>query len=276
MTTWNLPLQINNLIAQVEAPQTTAINALNTDITTASSNALYYPTFVPATSGFQPQKVNTDLTYNPSTSELAVRNRLKIKNLVDGEQVALGFVAGQTNQGTQAVALGGEAGSSGQGSGAVAVGYQAGVLDQGSKAVAIGYQAGYQVTGANAVAVGNLAGHYLQNANAVAIGSQAGETAQHANSIVLNATGSALNTNGASRFFVAPVRTDGTKQEQVQYNTATNEITHTAQVISPITTSGLDITGDPALLSGTSGGNSGQHLVVVINGVSYKIALQNP
>lgn len=36
------------------------------------------------------------------------------------------------------------------------------------------------------------------------------------------------------------------------------------------------ITGGTGLLSGTSGGNSGQHLVLIINGVSYKIALLNP
>ncbi len=59
-------------------------------------------------------------------------------------------------------------------------------------------------------------------------------------------------------------------------NSSTKEVSYVAQVISPTTSSGLDITGDVALLSGTSGGNSGQHLVVNINGVPYKIALQNP
>lgn len=47
-------------------------------------------------------------------------------------------------------------------------------------------------------------------------------------------------------------------------------------VVGSTTTSGLVLTGDAALLSGTSGGNSGQHLVVVVNGATYKIKLENP
>ena len=38
----------------------------------------------------------------------------------------------------------------------------------------------------------------------------------------------------------------------------------------------LTLTGGTALLSGTSGGSSGQHLVLTINGVNYKIVLLNP
>jgi hypothetical protein len=38
----------------------------------------------------------------------------------------------------------------------------------------------------------------------------------------------------------------------------------------------LTLTGGTGLLSGTSGGSSGQHLVLTINGVNYKIALLNP
>jgi hypothetical protein len=38
----------------------------------------------------------------------------------------------------------------------------------------------------------------------------------------------------------------------------------------------LSFTGGTGLLSGTAGGSSGQHLAIIINGVSYKIALLNP
>lgn len=38
----------------------------------------------------------------------------------------------------------------------------------------------------------------------------------------------------------------------------------------------LTLTGGTDLLSGSAGGNSGQHLVLTINGVNYKIALLNP
>jgi len=40
-------------------------------------------------------------------------------------------------------------------------------------------------------------------------------------------------------------------------------------------TGGIQLTGT-ALQSASSGGNSGQHLVITLNGVQYKIALQNP
>ena len=40
-------------------------------------------------------------------------------------------------------------------------------------------------------------------------------------------------------------------------------------------TQGISIAGN-ALQSGTSGGNSGQHLVITLNGQLFKIALQNP
>ncbi len=46
-------------------------------------------------------------------------------------------------------------------------------------------------------------------------------------------------------------------------------------VINPSTTGSVVFTG-AALQSGTSSGNSGQHLVITLNGVVYKIALQNP
>jgi hypothetical protein len=48
-----------------------------------------------------------------------------------------------------------------------------------------------------------------------------------------------------------------------------------SQVVSPVTTSGLSLTGNAALLSETAGSSSGQYLVVIVNGVSYKIALLN-
>jgi hypothetical protein len=46
-------------------------------------------------------------------------------------------------------------------------------------------------------------------------------------------------------------------------------------VLSPSATGEIIFTG-AALQSGTSSGNSGQHLVIRLNGVQYKIALQNP
>lgn len=54
-----------------------------------------------------------------------------------------------------------------------------------------------------------------------------------------------------------------------------NNITETSLTTHTIATPSLVFTG-AALQSASSGGNSGQHLVITLNGVVYKIALQNP
>jgi hypothetical protein len=49
---------------------TNATNAANVAITTASSNADYYMTFVSTTSGNLPLYVDAGVTYNPSTNAI--------------------------------------------------------------------------------------------------------------------------------------------------------------------------------------------------------------
>jgi hypothetical protein len=51
---------------------TSATNATNTGITAVSTNAVFYPTFVSATSGNLPQDVATTFAFNPSNSHLMV------------------------------------------------------------------------------------------------------------------------------------------------------------------------------------------------------------
>jgi hypothetical protein len=175
--------------------------------------------------------------YNPSTNELAYNE----KNLPDGtvygeylywdpavnnwvvggQDINIGWHAGEISQGANAVALGNDAGRYHGGTGAVAVGYQAGSTGQGTSAVAIGASAGslnqgptgavaigasagQYTQGASAVAVGYQAGFTGQGANAIAIGNQAGATGQFGGSIVLNASGVALNP-GQTGFFVDPI-----------------------------------------------------------------------
>ena len=125
--------------------------------------------------------------------------------------------------------------------------------------------------------VNSLLSYFGLNGTKIRIGQNAGSSNQSANSIVINATGTTIDgSGGANRCYIAPIRNDTTKQSQVQYNTTTNEVSYVAQVVSPITTSGLDLTGNAALLSNNSGGSSGQHLQIVVNGTPYKIALLNP
>jgi hypothetical protein len=101
------------------------------------------------------------------------------------------------------------AGSDSQAANAVAIGKQAGCVNQGTYAVAIGTSAGCTGQNASAVAVGVDAGRDDQGDFCVAIGREAGETNQHHNTVVINAQGTALNTNATDRFFVRKLRMIG-------------------------------------------------------------------
>jgi len=157
--------------------------------------------------------------------------------------VAVGAQAGETAQGENATAVGRLAGYNNQGIYATAVGRVAGYFNQGSYATALGVDAGYNAQGKYSVAVGNAAGNQSQGsyatavgrdagltsqgANAIAVGYRAGETNQHNNSIVLNASGAALNTGGASRTYINPVRDAGTDNGRLMtYNTTTSEVAY--------------------------------------------------
>jgi hypothetical protein len=91
---------------------------------------------------------------------------------------AIGFGAGGTSQGTDAIAIGGSAGSTSQGTYGVSIGYLAGQTTQGTLAVALGRQAGYFVQGIQTVAVGYLAGNATQANYSVAVGASAGSATQ--------------------------------------------------------------------------------------------------
>lgn len=146
------------------------------------------------------------------------------------------------------VTIGNSAGNSNQGVYGIAIGSSAGESNQGIQAIAIGESAGDTNQGANAVAIGTYAGLGTQGANAVAVGAGAGATTQHAYSIILNATGANLNSDGANRFFVKPVRNANTSNI-VYYNNSTGEISYDA--LSNITSLGnltsLTVTGNTSI-----------------------------
>lgn len=79
--------------------------------------------------------------------------------------------------------------------------------------------------GTNAIAIGNSAGNTSQGNTAIAIGAFAGTTNQHANSIILNASGTAFQSDGASRCYINPVR-NAASANMLEYNPITSEITH--------------------------------------------------
>ena len=155
--------------------------------------------------------------------------------------VAVGIQAGQTSQNTASVAIGDRAGNNTQGSRCIAIGLQAGATTQSANSVAVGANAGQVTQGANSVAIGVLSGQLSQNAsavaigynagnnaqgtNAVAIGTSAGLTGQHANTIIINAQGTALNSDGIDRTFIAPIRNTGTAFN-LFYNSGSKEVTY--------------------------------------------------
>lgn len=137
--------------------------------------------------------------------------------------IAIGEGAGKTSQSSESVAIGRLAGESNQSCQSVAIGRLAGRYTQGVGSVCIGQNAGTSIQGNTAVAIGFGAGQSHQGVDAIAIGNRAGQTSQHNNTIVLNASGSALNTDGTSRTFIKPVRSS-TANRTVYWNSSTNEL----------------------------------------------------
>ena len=157
--------------------------------------------------------------------------------------IALGYLAGQTNQGNTTVAIGSQAGNNAQNAGAVGIGYKAGNASQGLGAIALGYQSGQNTQGDYGIAIGELAGQATQGgygiaigyqsgqttqgADGIAIGRQAGFTNQAANSIVLNATGSAVENTTASSLVIKPIRS-AASANVMMYDDTSGEVTQTA------------------------------------------------
>jgi len=140
--------------------------------------------------------------------------------------VGIGTYAGYNTQGAYSVVIGGQAGQNTAGAQSVLIGYNAGFNSNNANVVSIGSYAGTSYAGAGAVAIGPGAGSTNQATNAVAIGNQAG-VVQSASSIILNSTGSTLNDNGITGFFVKPTRNDtGNIGNVVMYNTTTGEHTY--------------------------------------------------
>ena len=123
------------------APTWTTPNATTATITSTNTNATYYPVFVSAAGSGQ--TLNIDSGSNPfalnlNTSDISFGNSLYV------------------SFGLKTVSLGTDAGS--YGGNAVAIGYKAGQTNQGLNAIAIGCEAGFNNQGTNAIAIGHKAG----------------------------------------------------------------------------------------------------------------------
>ena len=209
------------------------------------------------------------------------------------EAIAIGKLAGNNNQQTQAIAVGPGAGLTDQAVGAIAIGsYAGGNQESGAiaigidaagyaafgtqkaNAIAIGVQAGSNTQGLAAIAIGHQAGLNTQGNYAIAIGANAGITSQHANSIILNASGANLNSDGANRLFVAPIRV-ATTGNTLYYNSTTKEMSYGAVGVgssgysgfSGASTSGYSGFSSFSGYSGVSG-YSGSTTSLISNGTS--------
>ncbi len=95
----------------------------------------------------------------------------------------------------------------------------------GSAKVSIGAGAGAQGQANAAIAIGTDAGRSNQGSNAIAIGSKAGFTSQHSNTVIINATGLEVNSEGAGRLYVKPVR-EAMATKALYYDAITGEVTY--------------------------------------------------
>tara|TARA_R110000868_G_scaffold38964_1_gene136140 strand:- start:3263 stop:7426 length:4164 start_codon:yes stop_codon:yes gene_type:complete len=137
--------------------------------------------------------------------------------------------ASRYNLTTTETALGLFAGTSQVGYG-TAIGWYAGEVNQGYSSVAVGREAGSNNQGNDAVAIGNNAARSWQGAGAIAIGYTAGGSYQAAGSIHLNAnTGYSAGDPAIlnAGLYIDPVRNDtGNTANAVYYNRLTRELTY--------------------------------------------------
>jgi hypothetical protein len=171
--------------------------------------------------------------FNQSTSATAVGQTAGRYN--QGiSSTAVGYLAGHTSQGDRTVAIGREAGNTSQGNYGIAIGYVAAESTQSVNSIAIGRGAAQTSQGADAIAMGYIAGRFNQGSNAVALGYAAGETSQHDNSIVLNASGSALDTEGTGRTYIKPLRVATVASNVMTYDQATGEVMDSGIQATPV------------------------------------------
>ena len=136
--------------------------------------------------------------------------------------VAIGALAGNSNQGQGSVGIGAKAGCSNQGVNSIGIGYLAGDISQGDYSVAIGSEAGQlnQAAGStggafggsvaigykagsnsqeiHCVAIGDSAGRITQDLGGVAVGYGAGSNDQGYGAVALGMEAGNLNQNGLS------------------------------------------------------------------------------
>jgi hypothetical protein len=166
--------------------------------------------------------VNTGFC-NQGTQAIAIGTGAALSNQ-GSNSIGIGYQAGYNSQGVSSIAIGEFTGQSNQNPNAIAIGSSSGQYAQSIYGVSLGYFAAQASQNNSAVSIGNCAGQTGQGTNAIAIGKFAGRTNQHSNSIIINANGNNLNSDGANRLYISPIR-DNCNNKVLLYNPSTYEIT---------------------------------------------------
>ena len=147
--------------------------------------------------------------------DMSNNNISSVKNLSFFDEISIGDLAGENDQGSDSIAIGNFAGENNQDDAAIAIGRAAGNTDQGLVSVAIGNGAGNNNQGGFAIAIGTSAGGNGQKSRSVAIGNSAGVNSQESDSVAIgNAAG---NTSQQGNCIAIGNRSgnDGQKRESV-------------------------------------------------------------
>ena len=161
------------------------------------------------------------------TGSIFADNSTKLVDGVEGKIVGPVYTS-MLRTSEYSIYLGADAGSNSSVNYAVGIGFQAQQTSPQGYTVAVGSYAGNSNQGQSAVAIGSNAGETDQGSAAVAIGNYAGQTSQHDYSLILNASGSVLNSDGTSRFYVDPIRNATGANGVVQYNSTTKEVSYSS------------------------------------------------
>ena len=146
------------------------------------------------------------------------------------ECIAIGVLAGSTNQGLgftlafdASIAIGHGAGQISQTRTAIAIGSRAGNTGQALSAIAIGYSAGQTNQATQSICIGPNAGNAGAGASSIYIGNNCGTTTTLANSIILSAIGTVFNPTVNQGFYVNPVRMTGAASAYLMYYNPTSK-----------------------------------------------------
>ena len=184
------------------------------------------------------------------------------------ESVAIGNNAGQFTQGAYSIAIGDNAGNDNQGQESVAIGKNAGQFTQGAYSIAIGDNAGHDIQGPISVAIGNYAGYNAQGEEAVAIGDGAGSYTQGVYSVAIGAYAGS-NLQGQESIAIgdsAGTNTQGEYSVAIGYLAAAYNQGVYSTAIGP--NAGRNTQGQYAVAIGFGAGQNGQGGETIAMGIN--------